>query len=213
MTDVFTWPVGRAVSSKNRRPAAAPVEQRPPAAPIAVYFGASTAGGALIGTILGLVGQAVHQAGGPFVNAAAVVVLLVIAAAAVGLEAVGKINPLPQRRAQVPRSWAAWKRRELTAAAFGLMIGSGFLTYLNHATAYALGVLVLLAPTLEIAILLGASYGAARGVSLVATWLVNRYLGRELPWNLLLEKHLVVSRFLALAGGVALTGSVVVSVM
>jgi hypothetical protein len=54
-------------------------------------------------------------------------------------------------------------------------------TYLKHATAYVLAAVVLLAPTLEAGVIVGALYGFGRGMSLGLTWIGDRFLGRRLP--------------------------------
>ncbi|MFL5780001.1 MAG: hypothetical protein ACJ760_01685 [Thermoleophilaceae bacterium] len=100
--------------------------------------------------------------------------LLVMAVAAVS-ETRGTMHPFAQPRRQVPRRWLLWRHRALTGAAFGAMIGSGVLTYTEHAVAYALGVALLLSPSLATAVVLGAFYGLARSAPAVITWSCDRW--------------------------------------
>jgi hypothetical protein len=158
MNLVFAQPVGCGTDSR-----------RAPFAPVAVYALATTVGGVATGGLLGLVGVASRSlAGSGVVAAVAITVALVATAAALR----GRVAPLPQRHAQVPREWVNW-RPAATAAAFGVMIGAGFLTYLHHATAYTAAAVVVLAPSLPLAVALGAVYGAARGLMLVVAWALS----------------------------------------
>jgi hypothetical protein len=156
---VLTWPVGRATDS---RPGGAP----PPLVPVAAYASASVLGGAATG----------------FALAQLAVAALVTAAAAVTLQWTGRLRPLPERRAQVPRRWLLWRRRTLAAAAFGLVIGSGALTYLRHASAYVLAALIVLAQSVEAGTVVGAVYGLCRGLTLVANWVGDRFVGTRPKW-------------------------------
>lgn len=169
---VLTWPVG------NADPEAPPAN--PPAGPVTAYVVASALGGGITGFLIGLLAGAVRQ-GPAVVDDVATGAVLSVALIAVVSEWRGRVTPLPERHAQVPRPWLQWNSRTRTALAFGLMIGSGALTFLKHATAYALGALAFLAPSLLAATLIGALYGFSRGATLVATWAGDRFLGRRPP--------------------------------
>jgi hypothetical protein len=127
--------------------------------------------------------------------------LVVLAgAAAVGflaviLEAGQRLDPLPQRRRQVPRRWLHWRQPWLTALGFGALLGAGAFTYLRHATMYSLALMALLAPNIPTAAVLGAVYGGNRGASVLYTW-----LGRRLRWNGLQSMGRATSPLLAIAG-------------
>lgn len=163
MNLVFAQPVGCGVDGQERT-------ERPSFWPVAVYAASCTIGGAATGTVLGLLGVASRA-----VLPTAAVAATAIAVACVATWAAMRrtVAPLPQRQAQVPRRWLNFRHRSSTAAAFGLMIGAGFLTYLHHATAYTAAAVVLLAPNLAVAVGLGAVYGAVRGLMLVLAWVLS----------------------------------------
>ncbi len=153
MTEVFTWPVGRVAESEfqGRR-------RGTPLRFLLLHMVFSTLGGALTGLALAAAGSWVAGLGA----VPAWLVLLIagaLAVAAIVLELQGRIAPLPQRRAQVPRRWLAWRRQSLTAAAFGFVIGSGALTYLQHASAYALVAVLVLMPSGAEGAVVGGLYG------------------------------------------------------
>jgi hypothetical protein len=141
---------------------------------VVAYALASTVGGAFTGLLLGQLGSIGSSAGiDPVVRGFAVAV----AAVAIVCEVRGSVRPLPERSSQVPRRWLLWRRPALTAAAFGLVIGSGALTRLKHAIAYALAAIVVIAPTIPLAVGIGAIYGLCRGMTLVFAWVRDRGFG------------------------------------
>jgi hypothetical protein len=163
----LTWPVGHEDSGGDRRIA--------PFLPVAAYALASTVGGATAGLLLGEVGAIGSAAGiSALVRGSGVAVVAV----AVVCQIRGRLGPLPERRSQVPRRWLLWRRPAVTAAAFGLVIGAGALTRLKHASAYALAAVVVLAPSIPLAVAIGAIYGLSRGMTLVVAWLRDRSSGR-----------------------------------
>jgi hypothetical protein len=84
-----------------------------------------------------------------------------------------QVAPLPERRRQVPQRWLRWRHRWATAIAYGLMLGAGAFTHLRHAAMYALALLLVVAPTSYAACLVGASYGAVRGSTVLVSWYRN----------------------------------------
>jgi hypothetical protein len=172
MVTIFTRPVGCAADGETTA-----ARRVAPCGPVAAYVLASTLGGAATGLVLALLG-APARAGGA-AAAALVGGLAVLCAVACWCEWHGRMRPLVERRAQVPRSWMGWHRDWLTATAWGLMIGAGVFTYLKHAMAYVLAAIVVLAPSLETGLAIGASYGLGRGMSLGATWFADRFTGRR----------------------------------
>jgi hypothetical protein len=165
---VLTWPVGH--------DAHAPRTPAPPAAPVAAYVVGTAAGGATAAGLVAVMGRALGGADAPGL----VVVALAVVVLAIALQANGRVAPLPERRAQVPRQWLLWADRRKTALAFGLMIGAMVLTHLRHASAYVLGATVVLAPSVGAGAALGAAYGMFRGMPLIVTWACDR-LGRLRP--------------------------------
>ena len=77
------------------------------------------------------------------------------------------------------------------------MIGSGALTYLRHATAYALVALLLLMPSSAEGALVGGLYGLVRSSTALARWTAARLGGVEIRWERLIELRDMVARGLA----------------
>lgn len=173
MHQTFTWPVGRAAEVDARAEPAAP------SLPVVVYFMAATAGGACTGLLLATLGTASASVAGVTSGVLLALALPVVVIAASG-QWRGRVAPLPERRRQVPTRWLQWPRRTATAAAFGIMIGSGWAVYLHHAVAWALALLVALALEPVGGAAVGAAYGATRGLALTITWHCDR-TGRERP--------------------------------
>jgi hypothetical protein len=166
MNDVFAQPVGL----RPRRPAEG--LRRPPFSPVLAYTLAAIAGGMLVGTTLAFVGYGLARAlPGAAVRGALVLVAL-LGAAAVWLEMTGRVSPLPQRRAQVPRRWTLWGSKSRTAAAFGFMLGASVFTYLHHATAYVLALVIIVSASPVTGTVIGGAYWLTRGVMLAYAWAV-----------------------------------------
>lgn len=197
---VLTWPVGRAThhSGIARRPA--------PFGPVAVYALMSGLGGAATGFFLAYLAAAIRAAS-VIAGTALLAVAGATAVTAVICEWRGRVRPLPERRAQVPRRWLLWRRPTLTAAAFGLVIGSGVLTHLKHAAAYVLGAMILLAPSVGVGTLIGAAYGLSRGMTLVFTWVGDRFVGRRPPWPQSGSRPSALDRMLATTALVSLVAA------
>jgi hypothetical protein len=166
----LTWPVGRDEDGRGGRRLAPPL-------PVVAYALATTVGGALAGLLLGELGAVASASGiSPVVRGIAVAVVAV----ALVCQLRGRVRPLPERSSQVPRRWLLWRRPALTAAAFGLIIGSGALTRLKHASAYALAAVVVIAPSVPLAVVVGAIYGLSRGMALSFAWLRDRGFGQAM---------------------------------
>jgi hypothetical protein len=102
-------------------------------------------------------------------------VILSLSVFVIGLQLSGRIRPLPERKRQVPRRWIDWKRRWLTAYAYGFVLGTGALTYLRQASMYALGLMLFIAPNVTVAAYVGAIYGANRGGTILYTWALRHF--------------------------------------
>jgi hypothetical protein len=92
----------------------------------------------------------------------------------------GQMGRLPERHEQVPRRWLTWKRRWLTAAAYGAILGAGFVTHLRYPSMYVLALAALVAPSSTLAAIGGALYGASRGSTVLYAWW-SRHLSPSLP--------------------------------
>jgi hypothetical protein len=173
METVLTWPVGR-TSESTRRDA-------PPCKPVMAYALAAALGGAASALVIAAPAAALRGIS----DAAAIAVAIGAAGtalAAAGLQWRGRMGRLPERRAQVPRNWLLWRHRTATAAAFGVVIGSGVLTHLKHASSYALAAVIAVAPTVEAGAIVGGLYGLSRGLTLVLTWMGDRFVARRPRW-------------------------------
>jgi sulfite exporter TauE/SafE len=137
---------------------------------VAAYAASATAGGALAGAALGWLGAQVADAAA-WLGTAAVVAAALLAVYAVALESAGRVAPLPERAAQVPRRWTLWRNRSRTAVAFGLMLGAGGFTWLHHAAMYVLALIAAFSASPAVGAAVGALYGLGRGLMLVVAWL------------------------------------------
>jgi hypothetical protein len=183
---VLTWPVGRNEMSKERAPLT----------PLAAYTAASIVAAAAIGLSVALLGAAA-RASEALTASLAVAGLLVMTVAVVS-ETRGTMRPFVQPCRQVPRRWLLWRRRTLTGAAFGAMIGSGVLTYVEHAVVYVLGIALFLSPSVATGVALGALYGLARSTPAVVTWLCDRWGVARPAWEKLAQNPPWVRHVLAL---------------
>lgn len=184
MLGVFTWPVrsGCPLSDSAHRP-------RP--APVATYVLACTLAGAFTAAAVGSASHFVRSLGSAPASLVYAMAAALFAVAALA-QFHGTVAPLPQRERQVPRHWLQWRRTTATAAAFGFMIGSGALTYLQFAAAYAVLASIIIAPSFLSGVVIGALYGLTRGGTLFATWAGDRFMGRRPDWErLAAEKHAV----------------------
>ena len=205
MNDVFSWPVGCANHCETLDRS-----EKAPLLPVLAYMTGCAIAGASTGFLLALLGAVVRDAS-PLADLLTTAAAVTLVLAAVLLELKGRVAPLPQLKAQVPRRWLAWRRRAWTAGAFGLVIGSGVLTHLQHAVAYALAALILLAPSPLVGLGIGSAYGATRGLALLATWLGDRYLGSRFAWDQLARRR-AMSHELAAAAAICCSLAVVTTI-
>lgn len=189
MHDALTWPVGRA--AHDPRSDAQPA----PAPPVLAYVTATLLAGIAVAAAIGAAAGAARDGLGVSPQAV-LAVAAPVALLAAACQLAGRMRPFPERRAQVPTRWLQWRHRTLTAAAFGLMIGGGA-TYLRHATAWILVLLLVAAPSVTAAAACGAAYGAARGLPLLVTWIADRVARRRPPWERLGARSAPLSLLLA----------------
>jgi hypothetical protein len=146
MNRVFAWPVGQ---GEGRRTGLSVV---------LVFALSATVGGLLLGAVIGLV--SVLFSGVPRPWLITPVVLLFFATL---FQIVGRMGPFPERRRQVPTSWLQappW----ITAAGFGVLLGSGAFTWLHHATAYSVIAALLWLDRPDVALICGLIFGVTRGL-------------------------------------------------
>jgi hypothetical protein len=196
MNESFARPGGREDIQERRRLA------RQGRISIAVYLLGATAGGAMTGLVISHIGTTLREWSPAYGRALLVTAVVPVVVLACVLQWQGRMRPLVERRAQVPRRWLLWRRPVMTAGAFGFVLGSGVFTYLHHAAAYVLGAALLLAPTRSSGLLLGALYGSSWGWVLV----YQSLSGRGRSHSTLRERSMYdrkTLRTLALAGVVS----------
>lgn len=133
-----------------------------------VYLLSATIAGSLTGLVLASVGGGASRNGSGTGGRLLLAFLSILILFSAWQQWRGRVSPLPERHAQVPRRWLLWPSPVLTAAAFGLVLGAGVFTYLHHASAYALGSLLIMAPSKPAGVAIGAVYGSTWGLVLVA---------------------------------------------
>jgi hypothetical protein len=127
---------------------------------VGAYLLASTAGGALVGGVLGTVGAPL---GLPF---RPVAVLLAVAAALTALaDGSGRRPPRPRR--QVDERWLHAYRGWVYGAGYGAQLGVGAATVISTAALPLLWLAEVLSGSPVTGVLLGAAFGAARALPLL----------------------------------------------
>lgn len=148
----------------------AATSRRAPLTPVLAYLVSSALGGMVAGGLIGTAGWCLQ---GALSNRGAVLAAGIVGGAGLVNELRGRIAPLPERRAQVPRRWLDWHHLSWTAAAWGAMIGAGALTLLHHAAMYTLAASILIVADPGFGAVVGAVYGLGRGVVLLWGWAVG----------------------------------------
>lgn len=172
----------------------------------------ATLTGALAGLAIGAIGTELREISGT-ARLSVEVFALGLAVAGLVQEARGRVAPLPERRAQVPRRWSRWRSPLAFAGAYGAMVGAGALTFLNHAVAYVLAGALLVTPTVPVAALVGATYGFTRGLSLVISWVSTWIFRRPVTWEGLLNRGPLIRAVLVVAAAACFTALVGSSVI
>jgi len=134
----------------------------------AAWFIAGAAlGGATLGALAGLVGQAVH----PFLRAPAAAEALALTAAVIALASDSNVGgfALPIHRRQVNERWLDEFRPWVYGSGFGWQIGAGVATYIMTASVYLLVVFAILLGDPLVAVALGIVFGGTRGLAVLLT--------------------------------------------
>ena len=122
----------------------------------------ATLGGALLGTVAGLVGLAVRAL---LDEGVALAVLACVALVAAFFEWRGRALPSIPR--QVDENWLNEYRGWVYGAGFGFQLGAGVLTYITSAAVYVTIAAAVLVGHLLAAVAIGAAFGLVRGLTLV----------------------------------------------
>ena len=129
----------------------------------AAYLVGSLVGGAAVGAVLGAVSVPVRTV----VDAPVALVLLVVAAVA-GLLADRGVLPLPTWHRQVDEQWLTTYRGWVYGAGFGLQLGAGLATIVTASATYVVLVAAVLSGSVLAGTAIGATYGLARALPLLA---------------------------------------------
>lgn len=125
------------------------------------YTMGSIVGGVLAGVFFGLSGVLLVPSLGTYQSLLPLVVgVLAIAYAMHELHLVSL--PYPQRKRQVPSQWRHAFHPYFTAGIFGLLLGTGFITFIPTATYYIVSLAVILHNSPILGVLVFATYGASR---------------------------------------------------
>jgi hypothetical protein len=127
------------------------------------YVVGSTVGGAALGCTGALVGLAVHQLVG---SAAALVVAAVVCLGGAAADRAGL--RLPCWRRQVVERWLTSYRGTVFGAGFGLQLGFGLVTIVSSASTYVVVACAVLVGGPISAVVIGTTFGAARGSVLLS---------------------------------------------
>lgn len=133
---------------------------------VTAYVVGSLLGGAALGTALGAVGSVLHGLGLGPVGVATVA--LVVAAVALVYDALGARLRLPRYGRQVNEDWMAMYRGWVYGLGFGLQLGAGLTTIVTAALVYVVFALCLVSGSWAVGLALGATFGAVRGLVVLA---------------------------------------------
>ena len=159
----------------------------------AAHIVGALAGGAVIGALAGAAGTPLHLSARA--SAAALVVLAVVA---VALELhVGGLR-LPTMRRQVNEDWLGAYRGWVYGGGFGVQLGMGVATIVTTASVYLMAGIAVLTGSVAMGAAVGATFGAVRGGTVLATAHVHdpdtlRSLHRRLHESSALAARLTVA--------------------
>jgi hypothetical protein len=151
---------------------------------VSAYVVASTAAGAAIGAALGAVGQVALVAGPMGRPTAALGVFAAGGIVGLVLDAHRDRRRLPGPRRQVNEDWLNRYRGWVYGAGFGAQLGAAFATIVVVSAVYLVFVAAFLARSPVVGMVLGASFGAARALPVLAvhrvhdTGALRRFMGR-----------------------------------
>jgi hypothetical protein len=131
------------------------------------YLVGSVAGGATVGVVAGLAGAGLHQLMQPAPAVVATLVLVAcVAALAVDLH-VARLRP-PSVQRQVNENWLGKYRGWVYGLGFGYQLGLGVVTVVTTASVYLTIVLAFLIGSAWGGLTVGAAFGLARALPLLA---------------------------------------------
>jgi hypothetical protein len=131
----------------------------------AVFVAGSTAAGAAVGALAGELGRLLLGAAPGGASALALAAALVVGLA---LDFRARGGPLPGPRRQVSEDWLHAYRSWVYGLGFGVQLGAGAATIVNASAVYATFVAAALAAAPAGGAIVGACFGAVRGLTLLA---------------------------------------------
>jgi hypothetical protein len=133
-----------------------------------VYMVGVVAGGAVLGAVAGAAGHAVAILAWPSASPR-LLITAVLAVAALALDlSLGGLR-LPTVRRQVNEDWLATYRGWVYGFGFGVQLGVGLVTIVSTAAVYLAVAVAFLSGSLTGGLLIGAAFGLARALPLLAT--------------------------------------------
>lgn len=165
------------------------------------YVAGSALGGAALGLLGGGLGTLVART---VSDRLALVVLAVACLVAAALDLAGR--RLPSWHRQVDEQWLQAFRGWVYGAGFGTQLGFGLVTIITSASTYVVVLATVLAGSVPAGLVIGATFGLARGLVLLAAHTVQR------PEDLS-RFHERMARSAPLAGTVTVTTLVVAGVL
>ena len=129
------------------------------------YAAGSTLGGGGVGWLAGLLGSFAGLSTGVAVTLAAAAVCI----AAAGADVFVGGRSLPSWRRQVNENWLVGYRAWVVGGGFGVQLGAGLVTIVTSASTYAVFALAGLTTTAVTGGVVGATFGLARALPVLAT--------------------------------------------
>lgn len=134
---------------------------------VGAYVVGTLVGGALLGLVLGAVGEVTTAVG--LSDAARGVLALIAAATAVAFDAPGSPLTLPRWRRQVNEDWLTRYRGWVYGVGFGVQLGFGLVTIVVSAVIYLAFVLGILTGSIQGGLAVGLTYGVVKGLAVLRT--------------------------------------------
>jgi len=173
---------------------------------VLAYLVGSVLGGAVTGLVLGLLGVPLRRAGltGPTLA----VVVAVLAAVALGFDALAPRVRLPRWKRQVNEDWMAIYRGWVYGFGWGFQLGLGWATIVTAALIYLVFVLALLSGSVAFGLLIGVTFGLARGLVILAAAGVDDP-ERLVAFHRSLQRRAPVARVLTVGADLLVLGAAV----
>ena len=130
------------------------------------YIVGSTAAGAGLGTLLGLIGAALTPS--PVGDAAALIIIGVVAALGLGHDLWPRHVRLPMPHRQVDEDWLVRYRGWVYGFGFGAQLGVGIATIITTGLVYLTWSAALLSGQAATGLIIGATFGATRALVILA---------------------------------------------